>query len=541
MSPLLLWLSLGLALAQDDDAPSAPDADVPPEVGEPAPAPAAEPEPAPEPEAAPEPLVDVPGAPEEDDDAIDVYGEWRVIGSALSNFPADADGTELGGRWLDHRLRAGTEGNVHPLVSVVAEADLAVGTVVSDPNPLANTPDERRRRSGSIIEPGGLIVRKLATTTTLGNVQLETGLVMSHWGLGMVANDGNTQPLFGRSDFGDRVLRVRATHLPTGPARKTTWLTTAALDLVIADEIATLRDGQLATQFIFSTLGLGRKGAQTGAYLVARQQWEAEVGRTTQAFVLDGYGDAWHEVSPEVKIRTAGEVAGVAGRTDRATTYQARERVGILALNATGIVSVSVQDDRIQAHFQTGYASGDGNPDDGVSHEFSFDRDFAVGMVGFDEVLAGLEAASWVQVNDPTIAGQPPDGSELLVSEGAFKRATFVAPTLQFAPHPWVDLRMGYAASWSSAYYAQPFTSARNGGVPTNHLEQAVDSRFLGGEFDWSVALMRPEGDPDSASDNRARYGLQLQGGHFGVGPALDGPGMPSTVNLLTLTGRVRW
>ena len=73
------------------------------------------------------------------------------------------------------------------------------------------------------------VAQTLAAQTVLGNTQVELGLVSSAWGLGMVANDGRTDPLFGRADFGDRTLRLRATHMPQqdGPSPKTTWLTTA--------------------------------------------------------------------------------------------------------------------------------------------------------------------------------------------------------------------------------------------------------------------------------------------------------------------------
>ena len=477
----------------------------------------------------------------QDDEEVEVHGEWRVIGSTLSDFPLDPDGTTAGqGEWLDHRLRTGTRGYIHPLVQAKAEVDLAVGTVLATDSSLQQTPDERRRYTGSFADTGALVFRELAATTVLGNTQIEAGLVSATWGLGMVANDGRQAPLFGRSDFGDRTLRLRATQLPdgNGPTPRTTWLHTVAVDLVIADEIAKLSDGQKATQLILSTMALGRRGSKAGAYMVARQQWENERDRSTQAFVIDGFGDAWHDVGDDLRLRTAAEVAGVAGMTNRATTYQARDRVGILALNATGALVLSVQDDTLLLHLLSGYASGDGNPDDGISHEFSFDRDFGVGMVLFDEVIASIDSQSWNLVNDPGISGQPPDGSELLVSEGAFKRAAFLQPAVQMKPHPWVDLRMGTALSWSTALFAHPLYSTRNGGTPTNHLESPVEKRYLGGELDWSIGVLAPE---DEDWPDRPRYGVQLQGGHLGLGDALIGPGMPQAVHLFTATGRVLW
>ncbi len=471
--------------------------------------------------------------------AID--GEWRFIGSQLSAFPVDDDGNTAGGRWLDHRLRTGVSGRPLPVVELDTQFDLAVGTVVSDPFGLQGTVDERRRFTGSAFGRGLIVPRRLAATTVAGNTQLAAGLVTRAWGLGIVANDGATPPLFGRSDYGDRTIRLRATHMPAqdGPPPRTTLLTTAAVDLVVADEIARLAAGERAVQGILSLLALGRRGSQVGTYFVARQQWEREPGRTTQAFVLDGYADAWHTLPSGLRLRTAAEVAGIAGRTNRATTYNARDRVGILSLGAAGQLTLAGPDEQVQAHLVTAYASGDGDPDDGVMHDFTFDRDFGAGMVLFDEVMAGIETAAWRQLTDPEVAGVPPDGVELLVTEGAFRRAAFAQPVVQVRPRPWLDLRAGVGGSWATAPFAQPFLTYRNGGVPTNHLGRPVEGRWLGAEADWSVAVFQPE--PEGEDRDVARLSMQLQGGHLVVGPALDGPGMPGVVTLLTSTARMRW
>ena len=94
-------------------------------------------------------------------------------------------------------------------------------------------------------------------------------------------------------------------------------------------------------------------------------------------------------------VRVAGEVAGIFGETDRAQSYNSRDGLQVRSLGFTGLASVSYDPLHTNVIFRGGYASGDGNPDDGGSHDFSFDRDFDVGMVLFDEVQGAIDAAAY--------------------------------------------------------------------------------------------------------------------------------------------------
>ena len=476
-------------------------------------------------------------ASSQEEAAVTSTGELRWIGSQLTDFAVDADGTMVGQQtWLDQRIRLGATARLSGLMQLTGELDALTGQLAGDTWDLPSEQDERLRAERTALTPQGFRPRQLYATTVLANTQLQLGLQTSQWGLGMLANDGATEPWFGRSDFGDRVIRLRATQLPggDGPTPRTSWLFTGAADLVVADDIASLAGGEQALQLIGSALGIGRKGSRVGAYTVFRQQWEEQPGRSTQAFVTDLYADAWHPIGQGWRVRTAAEVAGIAGRTDRATTYNARDKVGILSLGATGTLSLAEPDDRLQFHLRTGYASGDGDPDDGTTHDFTFDRDFGVGMVMFDQVTGAIEAQAHALLSDPTIASQPPDGIETVVSEGAFRRAVFFQPVVQLDPHPWVGLRTGVVWAWGTAFYAHPLYTYRNGGAPANQGARPVETRGLGGELDWAVSVHRP-------GDQGVRPSFELQGGHFSPAPALRGAGMPPIVSLLTGAIRVTW
>jgi hypothetical protein len=460
---------------------------------------------------------------------LELQGDLRWIGSAESDYPVDAQGTSPGqGQWLDQRLRLGAL--VRPVsgLSLSTEWDLATGQVAGDTWQIPGEIDARHREERLAFSVKGFRPRRAALGGELGRYQLELGLVTSQWGLGMVANDGATDPVFGRADFGDRVVRARVTHVPSAlAAGRPAVIVTGAADVVVQDEIASLQDDQLAMQGIFSALLVDR-GRKLGTYLVLRHQLEADRSRWTDAGVLDAYG-----LLPLGQVRLEGEAAGILGRTNRSVTYAAREMLGVASFGATGAVSwlPGPEPTDLELSLRTGYASGDGNPDDAVSHDFTFDRDFGVGMVLFDELMGAIDAASYVRLTDPIYAGQAPDGVDALVGEGAFRRAAFVQPLVR-SNHLPVELRAGLMFAFATAPFAEPFYTYRNGGVPTNHHDLPSSGRLLGTELDWGLEY--------DGTFGKARLGVELEGGHLLLGPALQGEGS-KMLHLATATGRIRW
>jgi hypothetical protein len=157
-------------------------------------------------------------------------------------------------------------------------------------------------------------------------------------------------------------------------------------------------------------------------------------------------------------------------------------------------------------------------------------------MVLFKEVLGAVDAAAYAQISDPENAGAAPWGAEALVTEGAFRRATFVQPLLGGKPLPWLDLSAGALFAWATAPIQQPFATTRNGGVPTNFLGEETSGYALGTEVDWAVKV----GDVPMGKEGllaRARPALLVQGGHLFASDNLGG----GAHTLLTATGRLRW
>lgn len=459
-------------------------------------------------------------------------GELRYIGSAENNFPVDAEGTSLGqGLWLDQRLRAGVGARLGQRWQLSTIWDLGTGQVAGDTWDIEGSVDARRRGERSAFTTAGARPRRAALAYGSDHLQLEAGLVTSHWGLGLLANNGESDPLFGRADFGDRVVRLRATGITSGDNTPRRLFLTAAADLVIDDEIASVSDGQTAVQGIVSAL-LVEGEQRLGAYLVGRSQDEAEPGRHTDAGVLDLFATRVIPVGSAGFLHFAGESAGLLGVTSRTTTYNARDRIGVASLGATAEVGYTPKDGLLGGLLRAGYASGDADPDDGVTHDFTADRDFGVGMVLFDELSGAVEAASYALLTDPQYAGQGPDGADAIVTEGAFRRAAFLQPVARLREGP-LDVSLGLLAAFATAPMSEPFYSYRAGGVPYSHHDTPLEGRLLGTELDWRIALQTTEDGPIRAQ-------VELEGGHLALSESLRGPG-PALVHLVTLTGRIRW
>lgn len=461
-------------------------------------------------------------------------GEARLIASLPPDATLDTEGTQLDqGFVLDSRLRAGAV--LSPgAFKLKAEFDLFDGQIAGDAWGVPGIEDARHREEVDVLDGDSLSARQLSIGGRIGPAMIEGGLMTSHWGLGMLANDGAHDPYFGRDDFGDRVLRLRTSVFLS---KMPVVALTLAGDRVVEDEQATwtpLSGGQAAWQGV-GALSVRGEAYSYGIYGVYRHQTEVD-GRVTSAGVLDLYADQTLTAGPWW-LRLAAEAAGILGHTERAQSYNSRGGLAVRSAGATGLVAARYREVPVTGTLRAGWASGDGDPDDGYARDFSFDRDFDVGMVLFDELQGAIDAAAFAQLSDPAHSGGAPDGAESLVGEGAARRMAFLQPILSGQPRPWLRLSGGVSLAWATAPIAQPFATYRNGGVPANHLGQPTEGYRLGTEFDWAMEF----GDEDAPLVRRGSFqpapSLLLQGGHLRASPDLGG----GVYSLVTLTGRVRW
>lgn len=473
-------------------------------------------------------------------------GEYRLNFSILDDFAVDAeeDPTFHGQRrYLDQRLRAGFGLQVGR-ITARTEWDFLSGQIAGDTWNLGGL-DERARDRYRAITPEGITPRRLSVMARWKALDVEVGLVTSHWGLGMLANDGNHDPYFGRNDFGDRVIRARVTGRPLYGSKEpdpnaAKLNLSGAFDFVIADDFGTLDDGQVAMQGIVSLIYSDPGHCNHGVYVVYRHQTEPGDTGTTDAFVVDLYADQTFKL-PFGSLRLAAEAALLTGTTSRSLNYNARENMQIGTFGLTGLAALGLLDDKLQVHLRAGWGSGDENPEDSMIRSFGFDRDFDVGMVVFDQLLGSVAAGTHALVTDPTIAGQPPRGVDGALDEGQARSTVFVQPVLIGNPLEILELKGGVLMAWDSAPHRQAFYSSRAGGTPRNHHNRAPAGQMLGTELDWSVTV---GGALPFKAENAPKLVLQaqVQGGHLFVGEALASTDEgPEVINHVQITGRFRW
>ncbi len=465
---------------------------------------------------------------------VESTGDVRWTRRSVTDFPVDPDGNTLGQDAVyTQRLRTGVAVK-NDSVRIATEWDLFSGQLAGDTWDVPIIEDQRRRDLMGVWNRQAFKPRKGHIVATLPVAQIEAGLVTSHWGLGMLSNDGAHEPWFGVNEFGDRLIRLR---ISTRPAKTSPFSISFAYDRVVDDDLARWSDYQWASQGVIAALYADKSDRRLGVYGVARTQREILTERETRVGVLDVYGDLPFAITNGWMARLALEAAGVSGKTDRATTYNSPDQVRISSGGATGIAGILAPNHVATFNVRGGWASGDGNPDDGVSHDFTFDRDFGVGQVLFDEVLGGVAAATQVVLSNPENSGQPPDGVEALVNEGAFSRAAFVQPIVDARPTDWALVRLGWLMAWSTGPVQHPFTTFRNGGVPHNQHGNETSGYKLGTELDWAFIL----GDHDVPIGSfKIRPSLKVEGGHAWLADNLLGAG-PPRIDLYRMTARVRW
>jgi hypothetical protein len=471
--------------------------------------------------------------------------EARISANSLSDFAVDAEGNSVAGdadqlMLLRSRMRmAWTERSQSGLL-VGVEVDALTGPIGFSTWGVPESTDERQRNQTMNLARDAVTMRKLSVGNGDKDANWEVGLTTSNWGLGMVANDGKKDPLFGNSEFGDRVIRARYTVTPFGGENDSFMpvYLTAALDQVVADDMAQIWDGQWANQAILSAyMGRG-KVFGTGLYTAFRHQRELENQRVTNAGIADWFVHVPIPIADN-KVLTFGlEAASIFGRTDRSISYNARDGLWIassgLAFESRLLLLKSGQ----TLHLRGGWASADANPDDEWSKDFSFDRNYGVGMVLFDEFMGAVEAATYALLSDPDHSGSPPDGVEAITTEGAFRRGNYIQ-----GAHSWqaegalkgLSTKIGGMIARANADITQPFYTFRSGGSSRNHHNLPTSGTAMGTELDWGIRYSLP----CKAKTVHARsVSAKLEGGHLWLSPNLAGDG-PNRVDRVLLTGAV--
>jgi hypothetical protein len=437
-----------------------------------------------------------------------VHGEYQVRATLLRDLPLrefrnQPETGSLGQTFrLYHWLRMTPRLSISDELQLVGQVDVPRGFIAGQ--------ETRHVEAAEIAfeerQPLGIDFRWLYLDWLSPVGLVRVGQQPSHWGMGIIANDGDHPTLFGDYYGGARVERIL---FATKPAGKDSPLTLAlAGDLVFKDANADLTDDQRAFQGVVALFYLDRRDNMIGFYGVYRHQEQessALAGRefkeSMNAWVLDSAG-RFNAKIPGTRGFVYGEYEAVylfgdtnLVRTVRQTMENEREKIRSFG-TATRFGATTTRgagDDRwgnFVAQLEWGWASGDADPNDGVTRRFRFDPNHNVGLILFDEVLAWKTARASSSAQDPELTQRANPGADLLPSNGGVFGATYLNPTLVIRPVRELDLKLGAVIAQTTADFVDPVqvaTSGRfvnyDGGDPTSHdlgieLDAGVEYRL---------------------------------------------------------------
>ncbi|MBE2252569.1 MAG: hypothetical protein IAE78_23755 [Myxococcus sp.] len=448
-----------------------------------APAPVAEPQ-----------RAEEPAKKEESGSAIDLTAALaasaRISYQGATPFPLDDKSGNTTIAPLLTRIRVTPEVHFKGF-GLIGEADTATGAIFGAPSStLVGT---------RVPYPAlaALDLRKLYAEYKWNSGAFRVGLQTQSWGLGMLANDGNKEPEagdFGQQQFGNTTYRALLAVRPLfnlGGAFRA-FETALAADLINRDNFGEFVKGDRAFQGVLALRFNKDLENNFGVYAVYRTQRNINVndgGKATDVVVVDAAGK-WEFFKRRSRVLKVGFEA----LTINGTTTQARnENSALLRVQQFGAAAkVSYKVHRLTLLADWGFASGDQNPADDRVENFRFDRDFKVGLVLFDQVMAYQSARSGVRASDPNLVGVAPEGADLLGTAGSITGVWYLFPRVKYGLFDWLDVYGGPLFAFSTARLTDPFNSRLGGGTAINSLN-GRPGLYMGTEVDLGVqARYRP-------------------------------------------------
>jgi hypothetical protein len=407
--------------------------------------------------------------------------------------------------WASSRLRVSPVLNWKDFLILKAEFDLLTGPWVGDRAQGVSMAHEPRN-SLYAYDVNGQRFRQLYLELRPSFGLLRIGQMMSHWGMGILANDGS-DVVFGTYDGGDiveRVLFATKPFNPTGIEAIKDLAVVVAGDLVYDDITAQMKTckrgkkleycGDLAWQAI-AALRWEYREQQLGFYFVYRNQ-ETHDDRTLEVMVFDGFAHGQVAFPKDVTAYVEAELAFITNQLpglDRTTLAYSLSQPGghwLEQFGTAGKIGMRWRE-VIDLWVELGYASGDSNNLDGDLLQFKMDPGHRVGMILFPEVLAWQSARAATLAAHPNMAGEPVPGVELLTSDGGVFASFYFNPVIRVRPIKYLDGAVGVVVARAAADMVSPF-SQKLGGTPLNYLGGSSGSKDLGVELDLALNFNYP-------------------------------------------------
>ncbi|MFT3768814.1 MAG: hypothetical protein QM820_25500 [Minicystis sp.] len=467
---------------------------------------------------------------------FNIHGEYQLRYQAQSNLrlqpPLGQPSVNTLGQnqYLYHWLRVGLRLDIFDKIALVGQIDVPRGMIVGDTTQFVTAArDAFAETKWYEVHPRYLY---LEYTSPVGVFRL--GQQGSYWGMGILANDGDHDTLFGDHRRGAIVERFLYATTPFG--KGTPFYIALGADLVFRDNTASLLDGDKAFQGV-AAVGYRTKHAEVGVYGVGRHMERG--GRATDQLTpfTDTLTVGVVDVTARFDVPVPGARAFAYGAVEMATIFgsttfvrsayqnnidptapRQNETVRSFGGAATlGAVRVAGEGkDRwgqIMGEVEIGYASGDADPYDGVTKRFTFDENHHVGLILFDHVMRWQTARAATIAQDPAIVARAAPGLELLPSNGAVFGAQYINPRFVIRPRRWVDLKGGVVIAQTTADFVDPFHAGALGSA-RNYDGGRPDAHDLGVELD-AGANFRIQIDPGSTIQAGFEGGVLFPGHAF--------------------------
>jgi hypothetical protein len=381
-------------------------------------------------------------------------------------------------------------------LKIYGEIDLPRGLVAGDTTQFVSaTRDDLADVDWYDVHPRQLYIQY---KTPIGIIRL--GQQASHWGMGVLANDGDHSSLFGDYRRGTLTERLLFATRPMGEG--TPLAVALAGDLIFEDARATLVDGDRAFQGI-AAVRWETPRFEIGIYGVVRHQERDQKSVDVLTPFTEELTVGIIDVATKFNAPVPGasaflygelEAAFIAGSTtmvrniDLTAAGDTEDIVSFGGAANLGIVTVAKSDSGrrwgdLAVEVEFGYASGDADPYDGVTRRFTMDQNHNVGMVLFDHVLQWKTARSATIAQDPAIVNRPAPGLQFLASEGSVFGAQYLNPTVVVRPQHWMDLKGGMVIARTTADFVDPFRAGAEGNY-ANYEGGEERRRDLGLELD---------------------------------------------------------
>jgi hypothetical protein len=422
--------------------------------------------------------------------------------------PVDSVGTELSPEpELDVRARVGLRLDSEDRFGLLVFAAEFEFDAIS--GPVSGGDDGKTEAiAPPLSDESGQALRKAYGRFSFGPfVTLAGGYTTSHWGLGLVANDGAHGHTPGGGEFsdprgGDRVLRGQVV---TGPWSTERLLVSVAYDVVQDDDVTL--SGDEATQVSAAVVVGHQRPNRVGVY-VARRAQEARDGDETNVTVYDVHGRLEGKPVGQVKAFLESEAAFISGETDLGPTAE-HPRHDVVQLGVATRFGLS--QGRIGGVADVVYASGDQNFEDAEQNGFRADPNFEQGLLLYRGVMAAQTARAPVRAADPELVGYPSEDLDRLPSRGQVTNTVTFFPRAVYRPTDGLEIYGGPLFAWAEANLVDARETRLAGGEPHNALG-GKPTAFLGTEYDVGLRY--------TALLGGTRLTLGAEGGYFVPGGA---------------------